>query len=99
MGLTRGQDGKFQVQVSDPAATSWAAGAKPHQRQHNSAHQDSCYGKEAFCRGTDVVEPDVVQQDLLDNEGGHCLGQLAAHLHSAQAQRDDLCGQQEVDDL
>lgn len=39
----------------------------------------------------------VVQQDLLHDEGGHRLGQLRADLHGAQAQRDDLRGQEEVD--
>ena len=34
----------------------------------------------------------IVQQYLLHYEGGHSLGQLAAHLHGPQAQRDDFCG-------
>ena len=27
----------------------------------------------------------LINQDFLDDEGGHCLGQLAAHLHGLQA--------------
>ena len=41
----------------------------------------------------------IVQKNLLHDEGSDCLGQLAAHLHSAKTQWNNLCGQQEVDDL
>lgn len=53
----------------------------------------------ALVRGTDVVEPVVVQQDLLHDEDGNGLGQLGACLHDAQAEGNDLGGQEEVDDL
>jgi hypothetical protein len=43
--------------------------------------------------------PYVVEQDLLHDERRDGLGQLAAHLHRAQAQRDDFGRQQEVDDV
>ena len=48
---------------------------------------------------TDVVEAGLVQQDLLEDEGGHSLAQLGAALHDPQTQRDDLRGEEEVDHL
>ena len=48
---------------------------------------------------TDVVEPSLVQQDLLEDEGGHSLAQLGAALHDPQTQWDDLRGEEEVDHL
>ena len=48
---------------------------------------------------TDVIQTSLVQQDLLQDEGGHSLAQLGAALHDPQTQRDDLRGQQEVDHL
>ena len=47
----------------------------------------------------DVVEAGLVQEDLLEDEGGHGLAQLGAALHDPQAERDDLRGQEEVDHL
>ena len=47
----------------------------------------------------DVVQSSLVQEDLLEDEGGHGLAQLRARLHDAQTQRDDLRRQQEVDHL
>ena len=54
---------------------------------------------ESLVGGADVVQAVVVQQDLLDNEDGNGLAELRAGLHDAEAQGDDLGGQQEVDDL
>ena len=48
---------------------------------------------------TDVVEASLIQQYLLEDEGGHRLAQLRPRLHDSQTERNDLCGQQEVDDL
>jgi hypothetical protein len=50
------------------------------------------------CDETDL-EAHVVEEDLLDNESGHGLGQLRPGLHDPQAQRDDLRRQQEVNHL
>ena len=41
----------------------------------------------------------VVKQNFLHDERRHRFGQLAADLHRAQAQGDDLRGEQEVDDI
>jgi hypothetical protein len=48
---------------------------------------------------TDVGESSVIQQNLLHDEDGHGLAQLRSSLHDAQAERNDLRGQQEVDNL
>ena len=39
----------------------------------------------------DVGEARLVKKDLLQDEGGHRLGELAPALHYSQAQGDDLC--------
>lgn len=54
---------------------------------------------ETLVCGTDVVEPVVVQQYLLNDENSNGLGQLGACLHDSQAQRNDLGGQEKVDNL
>ena len=56
-------------------------------------------GEEALVRLADVGEADVVEQDLLHDEDGDRLAELGARLHDAQAQRDDLGREQEVDHL
>ena len=48
---------------------------------------------------TDVIQSSLVQQDLLQDEGGHSLAQLRAALHDPQTERDDLRGEEEVDHL
>lgn len=53
-------------------------------------------GVEALVGVTDVREPGLVQQNLLHNEDGDCLGEFGARLHDAQAERDDFRGQKEV---
>ena len=54
------------------------------------AHQDTGHVREAFKGLADIGEACFVQQDLLQDEGGHCLGELAARLHNAKAEWDDL---------
>ena len=55
--------------------------------------------REAFKGLADVGEAGFIQQDLLQDEGGHCFGELTARLHDAKAQWDDLCCQQKVYDI
>lgn len=55
--------------------------------------------REAVVGLADVREAAVVEQDLLQDERGHGLAQLRARLHDAQAQRNDLGGEQEGDHL
>ena len=40
-----------------------------------------------------------VEEDLLKDEGGHGFAELRAVLHDAQAERDDLGGEEKVDHL
>ena len=65
----------------------------------NHVAEDSADGVEPLVCRADVVETVVVEQYLLHDEDGHRLAQLRARLHDAKAQRDDLGGQQKVDDL
>ena len=44
-----------------------------------------------FCGGTDVTQPYLVAEDLLNNERRHGLGQLRPELHRPQAERDVPC--------
>ena len=98
-------DVMIRAETSTHAAGVRVAPAKPllHcAKQAAGAHHVAEHGtdsEEALRRGADVVQADIVQQYLLHDEGGDGFAQLAAHLHGAQAQRDDLRGQQEVDDL
>lgn len=52
---------------------------------------------EALVSGTDVAQPGIIQQDLLNNEDGHRLGELAAGLHDTETEGDDLGCQEEGD--
>jgi hypothetical protein len=61
--------------------------------------EDRTHSIKALVGGADVVEAVVVEQDLLDDKDGYRLAELGARLHDAQAQRDDLGGEEEVDDL
>lgn len=45
----------------------------------------------------DVGETCLVQQDLLQDERGHCFGELAARLHYPQTERNNLSRQEEID--
>ena len=68
------------------------------QRSHHGV-EDRSDGEEALVGGTDVLEAHVVEEDLLDDEGGDGLGELTADLHDAEAEGNDLCLEQKVDDL
>lgn len=61
--------------------------------------EDSANSIEAFVGRANVIEPIVVQQDLLDNKDGHSLAKLRASLHNPQAERNDLSCEEEVDDF
>lgn len=54
---------------------------------------------EPLISGADVVEAIVVKKDLLHDEDGDSLAELRAGLHNSQTERNNLGGQQEVDDL
>jgi hypothetical protein len=54
---------------------------------------------ETLIRLANVGQADIIQQYLLHDEDCYCLAELRASLHNAEAQRDDLSGQEEVDDF
>ena len=54
------------------------------------------YRIESLSGGAYIVEADVVEQDLLHDEGGDGLGQVRPGLHDAQTERDDLGLQEEA---
>lgn len=54
---------------------------------------------ESLVGGTDVVQPVVVQQDLLNNEDGNSLAELGASLHDSETEGNYLGSQEEVDNL
>ena len=59
--------------------------------------QHAAHGVESLVSLADVVQAHVVEQDLLDDEDGDRLAELGAGLHDAEAERDDLGGEEEVD--
>lgn len=65
----------------------------------NHIAEDGADGVEALISGANVVEAVIIQQDLLHDEYGHRLAKLGASFHDAQAERDDLGGEEEVDDF
>lgn len=61
--------------------------------------EHSADGVEPFVGSADIVQAIVVKKDLLHDEYGDSLTELRARLHDAQTERNDLGGQQEIDDL
>ena len=59
--------------------------------------EDGADGKEALVCVADVGEPGLVEEDLLHNEDRDGLGEFRAGFHDAQAERDDLRREEEVD--
>ena len=47
----------------------------------------------------DVGQPNVIQQDLLYDEDGHCLAELRSSFHDPEAKRYNFGGKEEIDDL
>jgi hypothetical protein len=41
----------------------------------------------------------IIKKDLLDNEYSYSLAELRASLHDSEAERDDFCCQEEIDDV
>lgn len=61
--------------------------------------KDGADSVESLIGGADVVQAVVVKKDLLHDEDGDGLTELRTRLHDAKTERNDLGGQQEVDDL
>ena len=62
-----------------------------HTHTHAHTHQHGGDVGEPLEGLTDVRQPGLVQQDLLQDEGGDRLRELAPRLHYPQAEGDDLC--------
>jgi hypothetical protein len=48
---------------------------------------------------TDVLQSHVIEQDLLNDEDSNGLAELRSSLHDTEAERNDLGGQEEIDDF
>ena len=99
---------------TDPRRTERAKHDSPKEAAHNvleqpdrlllhklSDHvaQDRSNGVEPLVGRTYVRETDIVQQDLLHDEDGHCLAQFRAGFHDPKTQRDYFRRKQKVDDI
>lgn len=61
--------------------------------------KNSSNSVESLVSLTDVLQAEVIEQDLLDDEDSDRLAEFATCFHDAQAERDDLSCEKEVDDL
>lgn len=80
--------------ASDDVLEQTHRGGLQQLRDHAGQHE--AQRVEALRRGTDVGEARVVQQDLLNDEGGDCLRQFRSGLHNPQTQRNNLSLKQKV---
>lgn len=65
----------------------------------NHVAENSTNGVEALVSLTDVRKTDIVEKNLLYDKDGYGLAELGACFHDAQAKRDDLGCEKEVDDF
>lgn len=61
--------------------------------------QNSPNSIEALVGRANVVQSMVIKKDLLHDENGDSLAQFGAGLHDAQAQWDNFCCEEKVDDI
>lgn len=61
--------------------------------------QDGTNCIETLVGGAYVVEPIVVEQDFLNDENSNSLAKFRAGLHDTQAEWDNLCCKEKVDDF
>lgn len=71
-------------------------GLRLHEANDHVA-QDGADGIKPLICGTDISQPSVIQQDLLDDEDSNGLGELTTCLHNTEAQWNDLRRQEEGD--
>lgn len=67
-----------------------------HQLRHHIA-QHRPHGIEPLIRLADILQPHIIQQNLLHDKYRHGFGEFRAGLHDAQAEGDDFGGEEEVD--
>lgn len=75
-----------------------AHGLLLHELVHHVT-QHSAHGVEALVGLADIGKAGVIEKNLLYNEDSYSLAKLGARLHDAQAQRDNLGSEKEVDDF
>lgn len=61
--------------------------------------KNSANSVESLVGLADVLQSHVIEQDLLNDEDSNGLAELRSSLHDTEAERDDLCGEEEVDDF
>jgi hypothetical protein len=66
-------------------------------RNHVAQHCSN--GVESLIGGTNIIQPMIIEKDLLDNEYSHRLAKLRARLHNSKAKGDDFGREEEVDDI
>jgi len=66
---------------------------RDHVAQHRSNSVESLIG------GTNIIQPMIIEKDLLYNEYSNRLAKLRARLHDSKAERDDFGREEEVDDV
>lgn len=89
-----------------------ADGNSPQEASHHMLEESDCLclhqtdnhiaqygadGIETFICGADITQASVIKQDLLDDEDGNCLGELASCLHDSKAERYYFGGEEERD--
>lgn len=65
----------------------------------NHVAQDSPNSIEALVSCADIVQSMIVKKNLLHDKNGNCLAQFGPCLHNAEAQRDNFCREEKVDDI
>lgn len=61
--------------------------------------KNSANSVESLVGLADVLQSHVIEQDLLNDEDSNSLAEFRSSLHDTEAERDDLCGEEEVDDF
>ena len=61
--------------------------------------QHSAHSIEPLVCLADVLQTHIIQQDLLHDEYCDRFAQLRPRLHNTEAERDDLGGEEEIDDF
>lgn len=59
--------------------------------------QDCSHSVESLIGSADVSQTSVIEQNLLDDEDGHGLGELTAGFHDSETEWNDLSRQEERD--
>lgn len=65
----------------------------------NHVAQHSTHGIESLVCLADILQAHVIEQYLLHDEDCDRFAQLGPRLHNTEAERDDLGGEEEVDDF